>query len=78
MLLGQGGKKRGGRSTAVITSSSPMLLDSHFAPPAEIQAWYMKYFLYNICTSSQQWSRGDDMCQHMATNAGERLMNRFK
>lgn len=78
MLLGQGGRKRGGLSTAVISPSLPMLLDSHFAPPAEAQAWYMKYFLYNICTSSQQRSRGDDMCQCMATGTGGRLMNRFK
>lgn len=34
--------------------SSLMLLDSHFAPPAVVQRWYMKYFLYTICSCSQQ------------------------
>lgn len=33
-------------STAVITTSSLMLLDSHFAPPAEVQRWYMKYSIF--------------------------------
>lgn len=80
MLLGQGGKKRWGRnsSTAVITPSSLMLLDSHFAPPAVVQRWYMKHFLCNICNSSRQRNRGDDICQRTSTSTGGRLMNRFK
>lgn len=75
---GKGKRLERCRGAAVIAPSSLMLLDSHFAPPAVVQRWYMKYFLYTICNSSQQRKRGDDTCQRAATGTGGRLMNRFK
>lgn len=63
---------------SVITPSTLMLLDSHFAPPAEVLRCYMECSLYTICNSSLQRIQGEDICQCTATNIGGGLMNAFK
>lgn len=55
----------------LITPSTLMLLDSHFAAPAEVLRWYMECSLHTICNFSPQRNQGDDISQCSATNTGE-------